>query len=122
VRLALVMRGKACFCLEPLCALDAVMLAESGQILRSLGLLKQLQMSRVQEILLDLIDIANLRSVTSTMRSGREYVKSIPKMPPRLGECAFGSDTRHLEKSDVEEVTGCKKSDSGGFQMAGQVG
>jgi len=49
------------------------------------------------------------------MRSGREYVQSIPKMPPRLGECAFGSDTRHLEKSDVKGVTGCNKIRLGKF-------
>ena len=55
MRLALVMRGEACFRLEPFCTLGAIMLAESGKILRKLGLLVQLQRSWVQEILLDLV-------------------------------------------------------------------
>jgi hypothetical protein len=58
VRLALSVHDQTSLGLEPLGALDAVVPAESGQILGGLGLLVLLQVPGRQEVGLDLVDVA----------------------------------------------------------------
>lgn len=44
--------------LEPLGAFRAVMLAQAGQVLGSLGLLEQFKVPRRQKVFLDLVDVS----------------------------------------------------------------
>lgn len=73
VRLRLDVALQAVFRLEPLGALDAVVLSEAGQVLGVLELLELLQVLGGLEVGLDLVEVARLA--------------------PRLGDCALRKDT-----------------------------
>jgi hypothetical protein len=63
VRLALPVHDKTGLRLKPLGALNAVVPAEAGQVLSSLGLLVLLKVPGRQEVGLDLVDVAGRWSV-----------------------------------------------------------
>lgn len=92
VRLAALVGDEGRLSLVPLCALDAVVLAQGGQILDELGVLVLLQVLGRQQVGLDLVDVPGFGSSVK----GSLLVWALggsPSVPPGLCQRPLVLDT-----------------------------
>lgn len=98
MRLSLGVLDQSRFHIKPLGALNAVVPSQTRQILHGLGLLVELQVPGVGQILLDLINVSvyGLLAIRSTQDIDKLLIRHSPQATPGLALCALSEDT-HFE-------------------------
>lgn len=93
VRLAAPVGDQGPLGLVPLGALDAVVLAQGGQVLNELGVLELLEVLGRQQVGLDLIDIPVFEVVSAGSWAVWSRAGGSPPVPPGLGQRPLVLDT-----------------------------
>jgi len=89
------------FCIEPLGALDAVVLAQARQVFSRVAVLMLGEMLGREQVGLDLVDV----SVSGVSLAGLDIevldlgLRGLPGVPPSLGQCLLVSDA-HLDECE----------------------